>query len=379
MDERPHLIVIGNGMAARRAVDELLTRAPHRYRITVLGAETAPAYNRVLLSAALAGDVPADALALPSPHDLAELGVETLTGQPVTAIDRAARSVRLGDGHTLTYDRLLIATGARAVRPELPGVHLPGVIAFRTLAHLHHLLAQGPAGGPAVVVGGGLLGLETAVGLARQGMDVTVVHAAGHLLNRQLDAEAAQVVQRDLEARGIHFELAARSVALRGAQHVEAVELEDGRRIPARLVVFAIGISPRVELAQEAGLACNRGVLVDDVLATSDPLIDALGECAEHRGVTYGIVAPLYDQAAVWARRMAGEADAVYAGSPVSAQLKVSGIDVFSAGEVEPADGAALVLRDPAAGADPTADFRSSRDLISAMITRSGCSSGSGP
>ena len=350
MDERPHLLVIGNGMAARRGVDELLARAPCRYRITVLGAEAAPAYNRVLLSAALAGDIPTDALALASPHDLAGLGVQTITGQPVTAIDRAAHHVRLGDGQTLSYDRLLIATGARAVRPELPGVHLSGVIAFRTLAHLHQLLAQCPAGGPAVVVGGGLLGLETAVGLARQGVEVTVVHAAGHLLNRQLDAAAAAVVQRDLEARGIRVELSARSAALRGAQHVEAVELEDGRRIPARLVVFAIGISPRVELAQEAGLACNRGVLVDDALATSDPLIDALGECAEHRGVTYGIVGPLYDQAAVWARRMAGEADAAYAGSPVSAQLKVSGIDVFSAGEVEPTDGDALVLRDPTAG-----------------------------
>ena len=368
MDERPHLIVIGNGMAASRAVDELLARAPRRYRITVVGAEQEPAYNRVLLSAALAGDVSLDGLALQTAHDLQGHGVEVITGRRVTAIDRDARCLPLDDGARLHYDRLLLATGARAVRPEVTGAHLPGVVAFRTLAHLQHVLDVCRGDGEAVVVGGGLLGLETAAGLARQGLGVTVVHAAGHVLNRQLDARAATVVQRALEGRGIRFELSARCAALLGDARVEAVELGDGRRVAAQLVVFAVGISPRTELAREAGIACNRGVLVDDALVTSDPLIDAIGECAEHRGVCYGVVAPLYEQAAVWARRVAGDDTAAYAGSVVSAQLKVSGVDVFSAGQIEPQDGEALVLHDPTAGVYRRLNVRGDRVVGAVLV-----------
>ncbi|WP_075968110.1 nitrite reductase large subunit NirB [Immundisolibacter cernigliae] len=350
MDERPHLIVIGNGMAASRAVDELLARAPQRYCMTVLGAEPAPAYNRVLLSAVLAGEAAAEQLRLQPKNDPQAHGVRVLTGQRVAGIQPQTRRVLLADGESLTYDRLLLATGARATHPPLQGSRLPGVIAFRTLSHLQRLQDACAAGGEAVVVGGGLLGLETAAGLARQGMAVTVLHAAGHLLNRQLDPLAAAILQAQLEARGISFELNARAEALLGEHHVEAVRLADGRELPARLVVFAVGIGPRAELAREAGLACNRGVLVDDALATSDPHIDAVGECAEHRGISYGVVAPVHEQAAVWARRRAGDDSALYVGSVVSAQLKVSGIDVFSSGDFDAPDADDLVLRDPAAG-----------------------------
>lgn len=344
------LIIIGKGMAATRLVEELGQRALGRHAIAVIGAERRPAYNRVLLSPLLAGEINEADLALKPAGWWRERGVSTLYGRAVLSIDRAARTVALADGLVLPYGKLVLATGSQPVRPALPGGTLPGVATFRNIGDVETMRSYAVEGRRIVVIGGGLLGIEAAYGLARAGGRVTLLHLVDRLMERQLDAEGAALLASAIAARGITLRLCASTAGFIGGDRLEAVALQDGTVIPADLAVLAIGVKPNVDLARAAGLAVNRGVVVDDGLASDDGSIFAIGECAEHRGQVYGLVEPAYEQARVLAQRLAGQA-ASYHGSLLATNLKVSGVGVFSAGETEAGDGAeTLVLRDRAAG-----------------------------
>jgi nitrite reductase (NADH) large subunit len=344
------LVIVGKGMAATRLVDELSQRALGRYSIAVIGAEPRLAYNRVLLSPLLAGEIGEPEIELKPAAWWRARGVSMLYGKPVTGIDRAAKTVVLADGPTLPYAKLVLATGSRPLMPPVPGFELPGVASFRDVADVALFRAAAAAGARVVVIGGGLLGLEAAYGLARIGGRVTLLHLANRLMERQLDREGARLLAAEIAARGIDIRLNCTAERFVGKERVEAVELTDGSAVPADLVVVAIGVRPRVELAVAAGLDVNRGVDVDDGLASSDPSIFALGECAEHRGQVYGLVEPAYEQARVLAIRLAGGTER-YSGSLLATNLKVSGVGVFSAGEFEAGEGAeVMVLRDPSAG-----------------------------
>ncbi|HSI39927.1 MAG TPA: FAD-dependent oxidoreductase [Xanthobacteraceae bacterium] len=344
------LVVIGNGMAAARFCEELTDRAPGRYAVTVVGAEPHLAYNRVLLSSVLAGEMPAQAVELRPAAWWRARGVTLICGRPALAVDLGTREVRLGDGQALPFAHLVLATGSHPLRPPLPGIDLPGVRTFRDLADVEALLAAARPGTRAVVIGGGLLGLEAASGLNGAGAHTTVVHLADRLMERQLDARAAALLKAAVEARGIAVELGASTQAIEGEHRVEALRLADGQRLPADLVVVACGVRPNADLARAAGIGCGRGVLVDDGLAGSVPGVHAIGECAEHRGQVYGLVEPAYEQARVLARRLAGE-DTAYQGSVTATNLKVSGVHVFSAGDFLGGEGSQdMVLHDPGLG-----------------------------
>lgn len=348
---RRRLVVIGNGMAAMRAVEELIELAPGRYDVTVFGAEPHGAYNRVLLSPLLAGEKSAPEVQTHPPQWYAQHGIVLHSGDPVLQIDRARRSVRSSRGLEVGYDRLLIATGSLPVQLGIPGMGLPGVLTFRNLEDVDAMLEASRQHRRAVVIGGGLLGLEAASGLARRGLAVTVVHLQAHLMEQQLDAPAADMLRQELEQRGLKFLLPATTVAIEGAERVEGVRLADGGSLTADLVVVTCGVRPNIELAQAAGLRCDRGILVDDTLQTYDPAVYAVGECVQHRDHTYGLVAPLWDQARVCAAYLAERGARRYQGSRLSTQLRVSGIDVFSAGSCQDsARGESLVLRDPRRG-----------------------------
>jgi nitrite reductase (NADH) large subunit len=329
------LAIVGNGMAAGRTLEELLKLAPGAYRITVFGAEPHPNYNRILLSAVLSGEADFDDIVEKDAAWYRARDVALRPGVRVTRIDRSRRLVIADDGTASPYDRLLLATGSHPVRAQLPGADLAGVITYRDIADTRTMIRVAARARHAVVIGGGLLGLEAANGLNRRGMHVTVVHLRPWLMERQLDAAAAGVLQAGLEARGIRFRVGAQTKEIRGyAGAVRAVRLADGSELPADIVVFAIGIRPNVELARAAGLACERGVLVSDTMQTYDPRIYAVGECVAHRGVSYGLVAPLYDMARVCAQHLAGAAVFSYRGSVPATRLKVTGVDVFSAGRL---------------------------------------------
>jgi nitrite reductase (NADH) large subunit len=344
------LVVIGNGMAAARLVEELGRVALGRYSILVVGAEPHLAYNRVLLSSVLAGEMAREETELKPRVWWERQGVTLVYGRRAVAIDRESRQVVLEDGARLPYAQLVLATGSDPVRLPKPGMDLPGVVTFRDHADVDAMLASAGPARRAVVIGGGLLGIEAASGLAATGATVTLVHLMDRLMERQLDAEAAALLKAALEARGIRVELGADTAAVEGEGHVGGLRLSDGRLLPADLVVCAVGIRPNATLAREAGLATGRGILVDDRLATSDPVIHAIGECAEHRGVCYGLVEPALQQAAVLARNLSGR-PATYEGTVLATNLKVSGIPVFSAGDFEGGPGAETVVwRDPALG-----------------------------
>lgn len=343
------LVIIGNGMAATKLCEELGACGLGRYSVAVVGAEPGLAYNRVLLSDVLAGKLPATDLEMKPANWWAKQGVTLLYGTPAAAIDRESRAVVLADGRRLPFSRLVLATGSHPVRLPLPGADLPGVTTFRDLADVSALLAAAKPGVRAVVIGGGLLGLEAAIGLAGAGVATTLVHLMDRLMERQLDATAADMLRQAVEARGVTVRLQAHSAAIEGESHVTGLRLADGEVLPADLVVMACGVRPNADLARAAGLACNRGVVVDDHLATSDPAIFALGECAEHRGMAYGLVSPAYEQARVLARHLAGKR-AAYEGSVVSTNLKVSGVPVFSAGDISGEGAQDIVLRDRAHG-----------------------------
>jgi nitrite reductase (NADH) large subunit len=347
---RRRLVVVGNGMAAMRAVEELLRLAPDAYDITVFGAEPRGNYNRVLLSPLLAGDADRAQIMLNSLEWYRERGITLHAGDPVVSIDRRQKRVISAAGVVARYDRLLLAMGSDPVRLKVRGHELEGVFHFRSLDDVDGMLRHVGEAKDAVVIGGGLLGLEAAHGLARQGLSVTVVHIRGRVMDRQLDDEAASFLRRSMEARGIAFRLSARTEAFEGESRVQRVLLEDGSVLEAGMVVVATGITPRTGLARDCGLACDRGILVDDTLQTFDPAIYAVGECVQHRGTTYGLVAPLWEQARVCAAHLAEQGVTRYRGSSPASQLKVSGIELFSAGDPARVDGAESIRYADAAG-----------------------------
>ena len=329
---RQRLVVAGNGMASVRVLEELLRTAPERYDITVFGAEPHGNYNRILLSPLLAGDKSLNDIVTHTHEWYAERGIALHTGDPVIAIDRARRVVTTRGGRNAGYDRLLLATGSRPFVLPVPGRELPGVVSFRDIADVDTMLEACRRHRRAIVIGGGLLGLEAAHALKRRGMEVTVIHLMDRLMERQLDAAAAALLQRHLETSGLTILLNAQTESILGQERAVGVRLKDGRSLPGDLVVMAAGIVPNVELAKSAGLPCERGILVNDTLQTFDPRVYAVGECVQHRKAVYGLVAPLYEQAKVCANHLAGHGAARYAGSVVSTRLKVTGVELFSAG-----------------------------------------------
>jgi nitrite reductase [NAD(P)H] large subunit len=345
------LIVVGNGMAAARLVDELAKRTLGRYAVAVIGAEPRLAYNRVLLSALLAEEVGHADIELKPARWWRDRGVTLRYGMPATAVDAVTRKVTLADGMQLPFSKLVFATGSLPIKLGNPGMGLPEVLTFRDIDDVNAIAASKAAGRRVVVIGGGLLGLEAAYGLAKAGADVTVLHLMDRLMERQLDPYAALMLKRAVEARGITVRLSAETARIVGNGRVEAVELKDGATIPADAVVVAVGIRANAELARSAGLAVERGIVVDDHLETSIAGIHAIGECAQHRGTCYGLVEPAYEQAQVLARRLAGESVS-YPGSVLATNLKVSGVNVFSAGDFLGAAAGAdqIVLSDPGAG-----------------------------
>jgi len=347
------LVVIGNGMAAMRTVEELLKhQAGMHYEITVFGAEPHVNYNRIMLSSVLAGDKQLDEIVINTLEWYEQNSIRLIMGDEVTNIDRQARTVRSASGICVSYDRLLIATGSKPLAPPIPGLELPGVCAFRDIADVDKMLAAARTHKHAVVIGGGLLGLEAAWGLRQRGMSVALVHLMPTLMERQLDAAAGQLLQRDLDRRGINFFTEGQTDRIVGTDRAEGVQLEDGRSIPAELVVLAIGIRPRIDLANAAGLDVNRGIMVGDDMRTSDPDIFAVGECIEHRGQVFGLVAPIWDQAKVCAAQLAGDQTAIFASKALSTSLKITGVEVFSAGALMVADESdeEITLRDESNG-----------------------------
>jgi len=330
---KPRLVVVGNGMAGMRAVEELLEIAPDMYDITVFGAEPHGNYNRILLSPVLAEEKSVDDIMLNTREWYTEQGITLHAGSKVERIDRARCLVIAEDGTQAHYDRLIIATGSNPFMLPLPGVNLSGVMPYRDIGDVDVMIDVSRHHKNAVVIGGGLLGLEAAYGLQRRGMNVTVVHLLANLMERQLDELAGNMLRSSLEQRGITFKAPAQTKEILGSDRVEAVRFDDGSEVPADLVVMAVGIRPNIELARASGLACERGILVDDTLQTYDPKIYAVGECVQHRGVCYGLVAPLFQQAKVLANHLAELGIARYQGSDVSTKLKVTGIDLFSAGD----------------------------------------------
>lgn len=382
---RLRLVIIGNGMSCLRLLENLLELAPHRFdrfEIQVFGAEPEPAYNRIQLSALLSDEASAQDILLQSRQWYAAHAVHLHTQARVLHIDRQRRCIQVQQAQQrfeCGYDLLVIATGSLPLMPALPGIDLPGVLAYRDVRDTQDMMDAAAQYRQAVVIGGGLLGLEAANGLQRRGMQVTLVHRMSWLMERQLDAPAAALLQQALSARGIRFRLDAVTECLLPAAaqpgdaasgdtpsgdtppgdtppRVATVCLADGERLPAQLVVVAIGIRPDMALAQQAGLHCQRGIVVNDHLQSSDPGIYALGECAEHRGICYGLVAPLYEQAAVLARQLQSHLRTApdtprYAGSLLSTRLKVAGMEVFSAGQIQAEAGdEELILSDPQGG-----------------------------
>jgi nitrite reductase [NAD(P)H] large subunit len=344
------LVIVGNGMATARLVEELTSRAPGRYAIAVIGEEPALAYNRVLLSSLLAGEVVEQDLELKSRGWWEAHGVTLVYGRRATKIDARLREVHLDGGTRLGFSKLVLATGSEAIRLPLPGADICGVLTFRDLNDVEAMIARAGARKRVVVIGGGLLGLEAAYGLKKAGATVTVVHLMDRLMERQLDAPAAAMLKAELEVLGIEVLLKAQSTAIEGSNKTESLRLADGRLLPAELIVMAAGIRPRAELARQAGLEVKRGIVIDDRMQTSEPGIYALGECAEHRGTCYGLVEPAYEQARMLARHLAGET-AQYCGSLLATNLKVSGVNVFSAGDFIGAPGTEpIVLSDPEHG-----------------------------
>jgi nitrite reductase [NAD(P)H] large subunit len=350
MSGKQRLVLVGNGMAGMRTVDEVLARDRARFDIAVIGAEPHPNYNRILLSSVLAGDKELADIILHPREWYAGNGIRLATGDAAVKLDARAKTVTTAAGREVAYDKLVLATGSRPFVPPIAGLALPGVCAFRTIADLDLMRELARNGGRAVVVGGGLLGLEAAVGLMKRGMAVTVLHLVPTLMERQLDEAAGLLLQRDLEQTGLTILTRTQTEAITGDNRVRAVRLADGRELPADLVVFAVGVRPDIALARDAGLDVNRGITVDDFMMTSDPDIFAVGECIEHRGQTFGLVGPLWEQARTCAEVLCGARPAPYVAAAPHTSLKVTGVDVFSAGVLKARDDGdeEITLRDAA-------------------------------
>ncbi len=337
------LVIVGNGMAAARLVDELAKTSLGRYAIAVIGEEPRLAYNRVLLSSVLAGETASHDIELKPAAWWRDRGVTVKYGCRATEIDVGRGEVKIAGDESIEFSRLVLATGSSPLRLNVSGADLSGVHTFRDTRDVDLLLSLAARRKPVVVVGGGLLGLEAAYGLAKAGTPVTLLHLMDRLMERQLDAPAAGLLKTLVERKGIKVLLNANTARIHGDTRVEGVELADGRRIEADAVVFAAGIRPNTALAKEAGISVNRGVVVDDHLRTSAENVFALGECAEHRGICYGLVEPAYEQAGVLARHLASR-EVAYQGSVVATNLKVSGVSVFSAGDFMGSDGSESIL-----------------------------------
>ena len=346
---RENLVLVGNGMAGVRTLEELLKHNDDQYNITVIGAEPHPNYNRIMLSPVLASEKTINDIILNSREWYAENNIQLITGDAVTQISRASKSVITESGREVSYDRLLLATGSNPFIIPVPGAEKRGVIGFRDIHDVEIMLAAAREYRNAVVIGGGLLGLEAANGLMKQGMDVTVVHLLDSLMERQLDKPASAMLKASLEKKGLHFMMEAQTTEIIGEDHVTGVRFADGSEVSADLVVMAVGIRPNIELAQQAGIYCERGIVVNDTMQTFDPSIYAVGECVQHRNQCYGLVAPLFEQARVAANHLGRIGSTRYEGSVTSTKLKVTGIDLFSAGEFNEEEGdEAMVLQDPA-------------------------------
>ncbi len=368
--KKPRLVLIGNGMAGVRTIEELLKIAPDQYDITIFGAEPHPNYNRILLSPVLAGEMSLPEIVLNELDWYRDNGITLHTGKQIVRIDRSRRVVVADDGSEAPYDRLLVATGSTPFVLPIPGNDLPGVIGYRDIKDTDEMIDAATKHKHAVVIGGGLLGLEAANGLKLRGMDVTVVHLGPWLLERQLDEVAGRMLQKSLEAKGLKFLLQKQTEALLPGEggRVGAVRFKDGMQIPADLVVMAAGIRPNFTLAEQSGIYCNRGIVVNDTMQTYDPKVYAVGECVSHRGIAYGLVAPLFEQAKVAANHLAGFGIGRYVGSVTSTKLKVTGIDLFSAGDFMGGEGTDdILLNDPAGGVYKKLVLRNDR-LVGAVL-----------
>ena len=325
-------MLIGNGMAGMRTVDELLKRSPDKFEITVFGAEPYGNYNRIMLSPVLAGDKKLSEIIINDLQWYQDNNITLHTGQTITQIDQENKHVMTDNGLSTDYDRLIIATGSVPVMLDIAGKELEGVISFRDINDVNVMIKTAKTHKNAIVIGGGLLGLEAANGLMSQGMNVSVVHRNNTLMSQQLDQEAADLMRAELEAKGMHFLMNHHTKALLGNQRVEKVRFKEGLEVEADLVIMAIGVRPNIQLAKASGIQCDRGILVNDSLQTFTPTIYAVGECVQHREKTFGLVAPLFEQAKVCANHLVGMAMSNYESNVTSTQLKVTGIAVFSAG-----------------------------------------------
>ena len=356
--KKSKLVMVGNGMAGVRTIEELIKLSPELYDITVFGAEPHPNYNRILLSPVLAGEQTLDEIVLNSWDWYKENNITLHAGKKVIEVDRVKRVVKADDGTEVEYDRLLMCTGSNPFILPIPGKDLDGVIAYRDIADTNAMIAASNKYKKAVVIGGGLLGLEAANGLMLRGMQVTVIHVMPTLMERQLDAVAGGLLQKSLEERGLKFVMGGQTQALIGdkdggkAGRVMALQFKDGTEIPTDLVVMAVGIRPNTQLAESMRLHCNKGIVVNDTMQTvTDARIYSVGECAAHRGIAYGLVAPLFEQAKVAANHLAQFGIGRYVGSLTSTKLKVTGIDLFSAGEFQGGEGTEeIIMSDPFGG-----------------------------
>jgi nitrite reductase (NADH) large subunit len=352
---KKRLVVIGNGMAGMRTVEELLSAAPDKYEITVFGSEPYGNYNRIMLSSVLCGEKTIEDIVINNRQWYIDNGITLHAGdaKTVVCIDRKKKDVYAQDGTVANYDRLLIATGSKAVIPQIPGNDLEGVISFRDIFDVNKILAYSRVHKKAVVLGGGLLGLEAANGLALIGMDVTVIHNNEVLLNRQIDKPAAKMLQTELEQSGLKFRMNAKLKQLLGNElrQITTVCFDDGSQLDCDLFILAIGVRPNKSVAQEAGVYCERGIVVNDTLQSYDPCIYAVGECIQHRGDTFGLVAPLFEQAKVCANHLSGHGAAEYVTLPTATKLKVSGINLFSIGDFQGDEECeSICFTDPAIG-----------------------------
>ena len=350
--KKPRLIVVGNGMAGMRTVEELLKLAPDKYDITVIGREPHGNYNRIMLSPVLAGEKTFEEIVLHTPEWYVERDIELISGQLVVDINRARREVVTDQGLSLPYDRLLLATGSVPFIIPVPGHLHASVVSFRDIQDVERMLSETRLKKRVAVIGGGLLGLEAANGLLKRGVEVTVIHDVNCLMNRQLDTEAALMLQRELEARGMHFRMGAvtAEIVARDEGNLSHIRFKDGSTLETDLVIMAVGIRPNVALAKQAGLQVDKAIVVNDTLQTFDPRIYAVGECVQHRGSLFGLVAPLYEQGRVCATHLAELGVSRFVQKATATTLKVSGVSLFSAGDFSGANTESMVLRDPSSG-----------------------------
>lgn len=331
---REKLVVIGNGMAGIRCVEEIIKLAPNKYQITVFGNEPHPNYNRILLSKVLQGDSSIESIVINDWSWYEERGIRLYTGETVAQINTDSQYIKTLSGIRTDYDCLIIATGSSAFIPPIAGVHKQGVISFRNINDCKTMMEYAKKYKKAAVIGGGLLGLEAARGLLNLGMETDVIHNAPYLMNRQLDRMSADMLRKELEEQGMRFWLSKETESITGLNRAKGIRFTNGSSLEADLIVISVGIRPNIDLAKKSGIDTNRAIMVDDYMRTSVPNVYAVGECAEHRGVAYGLVAPLYEQGKVLASLLCGMESDPYKGSVPYAQLKVSGVDVFSVGDI---------------------------------------------